>query len=354
MVERAGTDRLSCRLSVPDRMHGADDRTDPPVRTGSSTTSASRSRRRSVLIGTAGIAAAAGVGIAYTLRGLPDDDHETDSLSWERDPNLIAHRGFAGENPENTIAAVDAATTDTEATGQRADLIEIDVVPTANDDVVVFHDDGLSERDDGLTDANGIVWDTDTETVTSAEVLDSGETVPLLTEILDAIPSTVGVNIELKNPGSTELRFAEKLPSSELAEQKELWRPFVDRVLEIADEYDNEILLSSFYEAALAISHERSTYPIAPLFWGSMDDGLEIARTYDASAIHPPISMIQGTPFFDKSNLPAIDLVTLAHEDGRDVNVWTVDSTQQAKHLAAAGVDGIIADYSDLLAGASR
>lgn len=342
-------------MSIPDRMHSADDRTEPPIRTERSDATASMGRRRAVLIGTAGIMAAGGIGIAYALSGTSDDDRETGDLSWESDPTLIAHRGFAGENPENTVAAVEAATTGAGAATQRADLVEIDVVPTADDDVVVFHDDGLSDRDDGdgLTDTNGIVWETDTETVTSAEVLDSGETVPHLTEILDAIPSTVGVNIELKNPGSTELRFGEKLLSSELDGQKEIWRPFVERVLAIADEYENEILLSSFYEAALATSRELSTYPVAPLFWESMDDGLEIARTYDASAIHPPISMIQGTPFFDASDLADIDLVSLAHEEGRDVNVWTVDSESQAKHLAAAGVDGIIADYADLLEGNS-
>jgi len=44
-----------------------------------------------------------------------------------------------------------------------------------------------------------------------------------------------------------------------------------------------------------------------------------------------------------------VDLVAEAHADGREVNVWTVDTWYQASRLAAAGVDGIAADYSGLL-----
>lgn len=42
----------------------------------------------------------------------------------------------------------------------------------------------------------------------------------------------------------------------------------------------------------------------------------------------------------------------MAHEEGRAVNVWTVDSWLQFDDLAAAGVDGIVADYPGLEAGA--
>ncbi|PCR90554.1 glycerophosphodiester phosphodiesterase [Natrinema ejinorense] len=350
MIEHTAAERPSCGTSIPDRTNCVDDRTAPPIRTGERDVAAATGRRRGILIGAAGLTVASGLRLTDGLGEGTDEDRETGEPSRESDPTLIAHRGFAGENPENTIAAVEAAANGDGATARQADLVEIDVVPTADDDVVVFHDDRLSERGgDGLTDANGIVWETDTGTVTSAEVLDSGETVPLLTAVLDAIPASVGVNVELKNPGSSDLRFGEKLSSSELDGQKEIWRPFVERVLEIGDDYENEILLSSFYEAALATSREASTYPIAPLVGDSITDGLEIARTYDAEAIHPPTGMIQGTPFVDASDVADVDVVALAHEEGRDVNVWTVETSEQAHQLAAAGVDGIIADYSDLL-----
>ena len=47
---------------------------------------------------------------------------------------LIAHRGFAGVNPENTLQAVEAA-------AGVADAIEVDVRRCESGDLVVIHDE---------------------------------------------------------------------------------------------------------------------------------------------------------------------------------------------------------------------
>ena len=201
----------------------------------------------------------------------------------------------------------------------------------------------------GLTDTEGLVWEADTETVTSAEILQSGETIPLLGEILALIPSNVSVNIELKNPGSSSLRFGEKLTDGVLDTQKEIWRPFVDRVVDIVDTHDHEILYSSFYEAALAVVSERSAASVAPILWDSIDDGVAIAEAYNADAIHPPVAMIRRTPFFDDARFGGSDLVRTAQAHGWDLNPWTVKSWYQADRLLDAGVDGLIADYSTII-----
>ena len=284
----------------------------------------------------------------------------TDSARSE--PTLIAHRGFAGESPENTVAAVERAAGVGSAegadgpAGRRADWIEVDAVPTADGDVVVIHDAELSGRDGrGLTDATGVVWETDTATVTGAEVLDSGETVPLLADVLDAVPSDVGVNVELKNPGRRDLRPDEKLVGDALAERAAIWRPFVERVLDVVEGAGNDLLFSSFCEGALVAVRELSSLPVAPLVAESIADGLAIAREHDAAAIHPPIDAIRGTPFFDAERFAdggetsGPGLLSAAHDAGREVNVWTVETWYQADRLAAAGVDGVIAEYSTLL-----
>ena len=337
--------------------------------TTSQTTDASEtpvSRRRTLLAGTAGVAAAGAVGLAYTDGGRNDTDGGTrdgasgtgtdspESLdpAGGSTPTLVAHRGFAGENPENTVAAVRAAADPDVPESRRADLVEVDAVATADGDVVVFHDDRLAGRAGGalgLTDAEGLVRETDTETVTNAEVLGSGETVPLLRDVLEALPADVGVNVELKNPGRGDLRFAGKLRGDELTERTAVWRPFVEDVCSVLDDYDNEVLLSSFYEAALAASRECSSYPVAPILSESVEDGLAIADAYDAVAIHPPIDAIRGTPFFEGTDDAGVGLVEDAHAAGHEVNVWTVETWYEARWLAAVGVDGIIADYAGLL-----
>lgn len=312
-------------------------------------------KRRTFVIGAGATAAGATLGVGATSAEEPSTrgDYST--------PEIIAHRGYAGVYPENTVGAVEAASkgsNDDSSVTRGADMIEIDVVPTAEDDVVVFHDSRLAERDGGergLTDTSGVVWERSTETVTSAEVLESGETVPLLTDVLEAIPRSVAVNVEFKNPGSFDLEFATNLSGEDLESQKDIWRPFTENVLDIVDDFGNEILVSSFYEAALATVREHSEYAVAPLLWDSIEDGLGIAREYDAEAVHPPFNMIRDTPLFadpyytEGSDWEDIDLLDVAHDEGRDVNVYTLTTWYQAEQLSSAGVDGLIADYPGLL-----
>ncbi len=61
--------------------------------------------------------------------------------------------------------------------------------------------------------------------------------------------------------------------------------------------------------------------------------------------MHVPRNMVQGTPFFNddgyiESNLSDIDLVDVAADEGRDLNVWTISTWYQARELVRAGVDG--------------
>ncbi|WP_440763370.1 glycerophosphodiester phosphodiesterase [Natronorubrum sp. DTA7] len=267
-------------------------------------------------------------------------------------PAVIAHRGFAGVAPENTVgAAVAAAERDETA------MLEIDVQPAACGTPVVIHDERLGGTRDGrpLTDSAGLVWETDLETLQTTRVLGTDATVPTLAGFLEAIPETVGVNVELKNPGTTELRFAESLAPDERDDRRGIWEPFVERVVEECRAFDGEILYSSFCEGALAAVREVGpTYPAAALVWDDLEAGLEIARRYDCEAIHPPRNAIAGTalattPYDGLPEAePEIDIVAEAHADGRAVNVWTVTNWQQFAQLADAGVDGIIVDYPGL------
>jgi glycerophosphoryl diester phosphodiesterase len=281
-----------------------------------------------------------------------DDATDTEGEGMTDDTTLIAHRGFAGVYPENTELAVEAASfggPGTQTAHRRADMVEVDVVPTADGTLVTFHDNGLAERDGGergLTDTEGLVFETDTDTVTNATVLGT---------VMDAIPPSVAVNLEFKNPGSDDLAFAESLSDQTLSTQRELWRPYTERALDLVSEYDNDILVSSFYEAALATVRDYDdSVPVAFLFWDSIEEGLEVTRRYDCDAMNVPRHMIQGTPFFNDSeyidsDLSDIDLVDIAADEDRALNTWTVGTWYQARELVQAGVDGLISDYPTVL-----
>jgi glycerophosphoryl diester phosphodiesterase len=234
---------------------------------------------------------------------------------------LIAHRGFAGIYPENTLAAMEGSSK------EGADMIEIDVQPCADDTVVVFHDLRL----DGKTDEEGIVTETDCETVLSAEVLDSGETIPTLEEAMDVIPASVAVNIELKYSG----RADEDTEASELSNR---WLPLVERTREIASEQDNAILISSFFDNALAATRDvDSSVPLAYLIADSAERGLLVAEQYGCGAVHPSKAITDE------------DLVRQAHDASRGVNPYTIDTEAEADRLQELGVDGDIANYPDVL-----
>jgi glycerophosphoryl diester phosphodiesterase len=268
-------------------------------------------------------------------------------------PRLIAHRGFAGAFPENTVAAFAAAV------DRGADAVELDVMPCDDGDVVVFHDDRLEGDDRPLTDCEGVVWETPCEEVLAAEVLESGHTVPRLTDVLDALPTDVAVNVELKNPGSADVRPNESLPAEDRVPARRRWQRFVNRVVDVTAEYDHDVLFSSFCEGALAAARQRSDdASLAVLVGSALHDGLAVARRYDVDAVHLPRNAVVGTPFYGESYAGTtpegdVDVVAEAHEDGRAVNVWTVETWYQAAKLAEAGVDGVIADYPGLLEGRS-
>jgi glycerophosphoryl diester phosphodiesterase len=248
---------------------------------------------------------------------------------------VIAHRGFAGVNPENTVRAVRAAT-------PRADRVEIDAVACADGTPVVFHDprldDGVAETprgaDDtgsasrGITDGTGAVADLSVDAVTAATVLDSGERVPTLARLCEA--TTAPLDVELKclgrKPGPRG-----PLPPADRDAARERWAPFVDRVLAVLGGRD--VRFSSFYEGALAAVRERDvTVPLAPLCV-DLSSGRELAARYDAGAIHPSLAAVR-----------AADTVPT----DCTVNVWTIRTWQEARAAVGFGADGVIADYPGL------
>ncbi|WP_226023564.1 glycerophosphodiester phosphodiesterase [Halomicrobium salinisoli] len=227
------------------------------------------------------------------------------------DLHVTAHRGFRDVFPQNTVAAVSGSSF------LGADRIEIDVVATSDGDVVVFHDEAL----DDLTDETGAVAETSTETVTQAEVLGSGETIPTLAEVLDAARPSVTINVEFKDAG----------PLS--------WTEFAERTLEIASGYPGEYYASSFDPDALrAVRDVDPSVGVAPIFGGNKEENLAVARELDAEAVNPSADVLDA------------DLVETAHDEDRAVNVWTIDSWREARAPIELGADGLIADYPLLAA----
>ena len=222
---------------------------------------------------------------------------------------VTAHRGYRDVFPQNTVAAVAGSAR------LGADRIEIDLVATSDGEIVVFHDAAL----DDLTDQSGLVGETPAETVLKAEVLSSGETIPTLAEALEATRPPVTMNLEFKESG----------PLS--------WTEFAERALRIASNYPGDYYASSFDPDAIrAVREVDPSVAVAPIFGGNVAENLEVARELDAEAVNV------STGALDR------DLAETAHDEGRDVNVWTIDSWREASEPVELGVDGLIADYPNM------
>lgn len=107
---------------------------------------------------------------------------------------VVAHRGFSGRAPENTMAAF------TMALDAGVSMIELDVQLSADNNVVVIHDSTV----DRTTNGEGSVSD---YTLDELKKLDAGswfdekykeERIPALEEALDLIAPKAWVNIEIK------------------------------------------------------------------------------------------------------------------------------------------------------------
>ena len=246
------------------------------------------------------------------------DDSDTGE---RRRPVLIAHRGCAAENPENTIRAVETAAT-------TADAVEVDVRRCGTGELVVFHDARL----DRVTTAHGRLDQTPLETAAELKVAGSGETIPTLDAVFDAVPAHADLVLDLKEPGLT------------------------DGVLARHAEYDHTLHLSSFDPAIL--EEVRQTDPTIPTAYIVQDSTpnrllrplvpgaprwlylpedvpgtIERALALDCGAIHPRYELCLQT-----------DLVERAHDAGLRVRPWTITTQPEYDALRDAGVDAIISD----------
>ncbi|MFU8866727.1 glycerophosphodiester phosphodiesterase [Natronococcus sp.] len=298
--------------------------------------------RRRFLAGTgaAAVGAAAASGSASARTG---DEAERDDGRKDR-ATVIAHRGFADTYPENTVAAFEQAVrgSSNDAADRRgADWIELDVFPTCDGEIAVFHDTELGD----LTDTDGVLYETPASEVFAAEVLESGQTVPSLTEAMEAIPPNVGVNIDIKE-GSPDVEFG-RVDDPEA--EREEWE-WLETVVDVATDYDNELLLSTFWEGALATVRDIAPdVPAAYLLYDSIQEGLDVTDEYDTDGVNPPLEMIYGTPFFDDETYEEIDVVAEAHARDLPVNVWTINTWYEVEQLIEAGVDGLFLDYSEIV-----
>lgn len=225
-------------------------------------------------------------------------------MGFERPHIIIGHRGAAGLLPENTLPSFERAIE------LGVDAVELDV-HVCEGRLCVIHDPTLDRTTSGTGPVAGI-------TLAALRALDAGNgaQVPLLEEVFELVPDSVGVNVELKGEGTAEV---------------------LARLLRPRGAYHRrELLVSSFDHAALARFHElRPAVPVAPLFSRWRADGFDIARRLGSGFVNLGVKIATAAR------------CRAAHKAGLETLVYTINDPAEARRLFELGVKGLFTDYPD-------
>ena len=265
----------------------------------------------------------------------PDPPRPPTPAGW---PVSFAHRGGAKVVPENTI----------EGFRQGLDMgdavIELDVHASADGAVVVIHDPTV----DRTTDGTGPVAE---KTLAELQALDAaynftpdggasypwrgrGVRIPTLEEVYRTFPDRP-INIELKGqrPGIEDevYRVIEAVGGQ-------------DRTLVVTD---RRAPIRRFRRASRGTVATAGSIEEFAVFWTL--SLLHLSDLYD-----PPFQALQPPERYKGVRIVTRRLVREAHRRGLRVDVWTIDEEPAMRRLLSFGVDGIMTDRPDILAGVLR
>ena len=246
-----------------------------------------------------------------------------------RGPIAIAHRGGAGEAPENTLAAFEIAVR------LGYSYLETDVHLTADGVVVAFHD----ERLDRVTDRTGAITGLDFAEVEAADAgytfsTDGGKTfpfrgsgirVPTLEQILVRWPDVL-VNVDPKSDSCVE-------PLTALLDYLDGWE---------------RVCIGSFSDRRLrrirALGRGRGCTSMGP-------HAVALVRLLASSGAMPRLEAdcIQVPVRRGPITIVTKRFIAAAHRTGLPVHVWTINDTETMNALLDLGADGIMTDRLELL-----
>lgn len=228
----------------------------------------------------------------------------------------IAHRGFKGKYPENTLLAFE------KAISVGADGVEFDVQLTKDGEVVIIHDETLNRT----TDGKGFVKD---HTLDEIKELNASECfkeefgfnpIPTLDEYFEMVKDKdIISNVELKNSIFPYDGIEEKV---------------IDLIMKY--EIKDNVIISSFnHHSILRVKEINKDIECALLVASCMVNPGEYIEKLKIENFHP---MAYNLTKAEVSKIQSF---------GIKVNAWIGEIDIDFKDLIETGVDGIISDHPD-------
>jgi glycerophosphoryl diester phosphodiesterase len=229
-------------------------------------------------------------------------------------PLIIAHRGASAYEPENTLRAFDLAIR------QSAQMIELDLHVTADNQVVVIHDPTLNHR----TNLKGRVDSLPLAEIRRADA-GKGERIPTLDETLDLTLGKVRLYLEIKDPRAA-------LPTLRIIRERRC---------------QAQVMLASFdIEMMRGLGEEVSD--------------TELGLILGNATFNPMVRWREAFPWIAlkrvKHQVLCMQvelcygyLASRARANGKKLYVWTADKERQYARMTSIGVDGIVTNTPDRL-----
>jgi glycerophosphoryl diester phosphodiesterase len=267
--------------------------------------------------------------VVLSLLSKPVPDHPF----FEGDQFLvIAHQGGEGLRPSNTMASF------SHAVELGVDVLEMDIHSTADDVIVVMHDDTV----DRTTDGTGRIQDLTLQEIQSLDAGyywtdDSGEsypyrgqgiTVPTLEELFIAFPD-MSMNIEIK----------QESPS------------IVESFCQLLRDYEkvDSVLVASFHQATMEEFREKCPGVASSMVESEIRRFFILNTIFLGAIFRAPSEAIQIPEFSGNLHVATERFVKAAHGHNVQVHVWTVNEIEDMERMIDIGVDGIITDRPDRL-----
>ncbi len=223
-------------------------------------------------------------------------------------PLIIGHRGYPRKYPENTVASFLGALI------HGADGIELDVRLSGDGEVVVIHDPDTCRVSRKCVKVSEVGLD-----VLRSLSLGMGQVIPLLSDVLKALPEGTPVFVEVK-----EVEAA--VPAYEVVKS-------MNRL--------GDTTFISFYPEALSKIREADGSARLGFLIGSLEAAKQVPRLAAELRLHAVLPPIQGMDVIGREEF--INELRALKAAGAFVAVWTVNDVDIVR-LILPYVDAVITD----------
>jgi glycerophosphoryl diester phosphodiesterase len=242
----------------------------------------------------------------------------------------LAHRGWSGKYPENTMPAFE------KAAALPVDGLEMDIRSTVDGVPVVVHDESVDRTTNGSGPVNGFTlaelkrldagyrWSPDKGR--SYPFRSRGITVPTLAEVFSSFPHLwLNIDIKQKNP------------------------PMVHAFVEMIRRFrlDGHVCVGSFDTPTLRAFRRACPEGATAASVREVLRLLVLSKVFLVRLYRGKGRVLQMPEYYRRKRILDRPLVRAAHRKGLAVHVWTVNEKADMERLLDMGVDGLVTDHPD-------